>query len=152
MFDFTSPLKRKRVKAVLANRVNQRFMDEMYGGAGDRETDRSDFVRALMVIPGRRKNWKFEEAFVALSRDVSTTGLSLCHSEQMEEDSELLIEVPGADQCHFVRGTVQHCSALGRGYFQIGLKAEEIVPVSHKDSLILEERYSNLEEELGVDA
>lgn len=136
MFDFTSGSKRQRVQAVLTHRMNQQCLNEM--SANDRGPDRSAYVHALVVVPGRKRHWQFSEAFPVLSRDISPQGMALLHNELME--GEVLVEVPGEAGPSFVRCSVQHCSSLGLGYWQIGLKALEVVNIEAKERHVLEQR------------
>ena len=136
MFDFTSPGKRKRVQAVLTNRLNQKCLNEMQGN--ERGPDRSAYVHALIAVPGKKRKWRFEEAFPVLSRDLSTSGMAVLHNAMIE--GELLVEVPGDNTSHFVRCTVQHSNQLGFGYWHIGLKAEEIIEISNSQSKILQQQ------------
>lgn len=148
MFDFTSPLKRKRVQAVLTNRVNQKCLEEMHGA--DRGPDRTAYVNALVVIPGSKRKWQFEDAFPVLSRDISPAGMALLHNEPIE--GEVLVEVTGENTTNFVRCTVQHCNDLGYGYWQVGLKAEEIVGVNRDEHAHLQERMAAFATQLAPEA
>lgn len=147
MFKFTSR-NRRRLQAILTNRVNERCTQEMYGGSGERGPSRTPFVKALLVVPGTPKKWQFENTFVALSRDISATGLSLCHTERFE--GELLIEIPGENNSTFARMSVQHSTDLGHGYWQIGLKAEDLVELSHLDYAALTRRCAEIEEAVAA--
>ena len=141
MFDFTSPMKRKRVQAVLTKRVNQKCLEELSGG--NRGIDRTSYVNALIVIPGSKRAWRFEEAFPVLSRDLSSAGMAILHSSALE--GEVLVEVTGKDAFYsYVRCKVQHCNDLGYGYWQIGLKAEEIIGINRADHITLQERIAAL--------
>lgn len=130
MFDFASPGKRKRVQAVLTNRLNQKCLNELQGN--ERGPDRTAYVHALIAVPGKKRKWRFEDAFPVLSRDLSTSGMAVLHNAVIE--GELLVEMPGKNTSHFVRCTVQHCNQLGFGYWHIGLKAEEIIEIGLRQS------------------
>lgn len=142
MFEFASS-KRRRLQAILTSRVNDRCTKELYGGTGERGPTRTPFVKAVLVVPGKRKKWQFEDTFVALSRDISPTGMSLCHTEQLE--GEVLIEIPGDGESNFARMTVQHNTEIGHGFWQIGLEAQELVELTYRDHTQLNRRYGEIE-------
>lgn len=140
MFDFTSPIKRKRVQAVLTNRVNQKCMDELHGNG--RDVDRTPYVHALIAVPGTKRKWRYEEAFPVLGRDISPSGVAVLHSSEVA--GELLIEIPGQNISNFVRCVVQHANDLGFGYWHIGLSAKEIVELSREDYRALQKRLAEI--------
>lgn len=148
MFEFTQAQKRKRVQAVLTARMNQRCMDEMYGGAGGRGADRTPYSMALVVIPGSRKNWEYDDAFPALSRDISPNGLAILHTAPLE--GELLVEIPGDNSSNFVRCTVQNCRELGHGYWQTGLQGHEVVDIDYHYQRVLDERMADFAQRLAA--
>ena len=145
--EFTSS-KRRRLQALLTSRVNDRCTKELYGGTGERGPVRTPFVKALLVIPGERKAWQFDDAFVALSRDISPSGMSLCHSGQLAGD--LLVEIPSEGESSFARMTVQHNTDLGHGYWQIGLEAKELVELGYREHAELTSRYAQIEEAMAT--
>lgn len=147
MFGF-SLQKRRRVQAILTKRVNERCTQEMYGGSGERGPNRMPMAKAMVVVPSARKDWDFENAFIAISRDISSTGMSICHSRRLE--GEVLVEIPGENSSTFARMAVQHSTEIGHGYWQVGMKAEEVVELDHADYSRLQERYAKIQDTLAL--
>ncbi len=136
MFDFSHGKKLQKVQAVLTNRINQRCLSEVRGA--NRGPERSAYVHALVVIPGRRKHWEFENAFPALSRDISPHGLALLHNAPLE--GEFLVEIAAEQTANYVHCTVRHCSEIGYGYWQVGMQANEVIVLDPLDHRRLEKR------------
>lgn len=128
-WDFNAAKRRRNVKAVLTKRVNARVMEERLNADECRASGRVTYLRPLVVVPGDAKAWRFEDTFVALTHDLSSTGLSLCHTAPM--NGVYLIELHEDSQ--FFSATTRHCTALKFGYWLTGLEAEESVELDRSE-------------------
>lgn len=141
MFDFGEVANRRRVETILTGRMNDLCLEELRGQ--NRFKNRSSCINVVCIIPPGENGWDFDKASPAISRDLSQHGVSIVHNERLE--GEILLEVPKIQGSDFVRCAVKHCSELGRGYFQIGMSAQEVCDVEAIDRNRLERRLAEFE-------
>ena len=122
MFDlmFGNASKRKRVQAVLTNRMNRTCFEDLSGS--DRGPVRSPFCQVVFLISRRGRNWDFDNAAPVISRDISPEGLALIHTASITDDEVLVALADKDGSLNVVHCAVQHCSSLGYGFWQIVAK------------------------------
>jgi hypothetical protein len=86
----------------------------------DRKAQRSNFSEVVWLIPMEGKQASFSKAVPAVSKDLSIQGLAIIHTAPMSE-SPLVVGIPGEHGTSFFQCNVEHSSALGYGFYQIGL-------------------------------
>ena len=67
-----------------------------------------------------------------VSKDISTQGVSLVHTEAVES-RRVILGLEGQHGPSFIRATVEHSTPLGYGFYQIGLYPEEVLHVAPGD-------------------
>lgn len=134
------PGKRRKAQAVLANRINERAMQEL---TSDRAPERSPFCKTVYLIPPRGRSWDPANASIVVSRDIAPGGLSIVHTSDLN-DTEVLIGLPSENATRFLRCAVQHSTDIGHGYFQIGLMAEQVDDLDRHENEALEQRVAEL--------
>ena len=140
MFQFNQESKRQEVRRVLTSRVNQNCLSNL--DPRDRRFSRSAFSEVVWLIPIGRDGmpqWGF--AAPVVSKDISAHGLSLIHNEATVDD-QLVVGLQDATGPCFVLCTVEHCTSLGCGFYQIGLLPEQMVPISDADLKAVRDRLS----------
>jgi hypothetical protein len=127
MLSFSSQQKRQEVQRLFTSRINQSCLSNI--NPRDRAASRSAFCEVVWAIPcGRTGKPDFNSAFPVVSKDISAKGLALIHSEPITSDP-LLIGLQDQTGPCFVRCALEHCTALGYGFYQIGLHPDEVVSV-----------------------
>ncbi len=138
MFGFNWDSKRQEVRRVLTSRVNHNCLSNL--DPRDRRFSRSAFSEVVWLIPiGRdgQPQWGFASPVV--SKDISAQGLSLIHNEATVDD-QLIVGLQDPTGPCFVLCTVEHCTSLGCGFYQIGLVPEQMVPISDANLKTVRER------------
>lgn len=141
-WDFNAAKRRRNVKAMLTKRVNTRVMEERLNANECRESGRISYLDPLVLVPEEDAQWDFESAFVAITHDLSSTGLSLCHTAKME--GVYLVELRAEGGSHFFSATTRHCTSLGFGFWLIGLQAEESLELNRVENQQFVEAFERL--------
>ena len=138
MLDFEYFNRRKEVQTALTNRVNTVCMDGIRHA--DRKNQRSPFSEVVWLVPTElNKRGDYSKALPAVSKDISVGGLSLVHNRPLTSDHVIAI-LPGANGPTFLRCEVEHCTRLGYGFFQIGLRPERVLQAKHQEQIDWEKR------------
>lgn len=93
---------------------------------GPRIEGRLRLMVVAIVIPFVRKRPVMERMFVAVTKELSATGLSLVFDSPRALD-EVLLGFRWGPYTKFVRATTKHRSPLGAGFFQVGLKVLNLI-------------------------
>ncbi|MGQ0636374.1 MAG: hypothetical protein ACT4QC_17315 [Planctomycetaceae bacterium] len=128
MLDFLFQSKREEVRRLLSrqlNRVQKRQLE-----TGGRHEPRGAFCQSVWVAPftdGRAPD--FGAAYPAVSKDAGPEGLAVIVPLAHAPGETLLVGLETDDDEHltFLRCEVRHCTALGLGFYQVGLHAEQVV-------------------------
>jgi hypothetical protein len=144
MLSLFFPNKRTAVHRLLANRMNRAVFERL--PEKDRRNARSMFSEVVWLIPGaERGRPDFAAAIPAVGKDISPRGVALIHTAPVAGGS-VLLALQGLTGTHVLRCTCQHSTALGYGFYQIGLNAEEIVVPSNGDTEQLRRRIAQFAE------
>ena len=146
-FDFFN--QQAEVKRALSSRLNHTCMDGLR--YQDRKVERSHFSEVVWVVPLVGRKPDFSQSIPVVSKDLSLQGLSLIHSAPLIQ-SPLIIGVPGHCGPSFFECKVEHCSALGFGFFQVGLFPVKVVSVSLADVKAWEARKTEFEDKQPLPA
>ena len=129
--DFALIKRQQEVQTLLTSRINHFCASNI--NPRDRSRSRSAFFEVVWVIPPTRTGEPdFEAAFPVIGKDISARGLSLIHNAPLISDP-LVIGLQDQTGPCFVRCSVEHCSSLGYGFYQIGLNPDEVVSVEGKE-------------------
>lgn len=131
MFNFDFFKKRSEVSRAMTHRLNHACMEALR--YQDRKDDRAAYSQVIWIIPTNgKKRLDFAASVPAVSKDISKEGLSLIHTAAVEGES-LLVALPGENGHSFLQCKIEHCTALGYGFFQIGLHPENVANVKYDD-------------------
>ena len=124
MFDFATARKRNKAQRFLARIINNEcsLMDRMR--EGPRNEPRINLAIVVIVVPLKDGNLRIEDAFVTVTREVSTSGLCLVLQEKYEGD-ELIVGIQTDEETKFILTEVRHQEPLAAGLFQIGVVVAE---------------------------
>jgi hypothetical protein len=120
--------RREDVRKVLYGRINRSFGLQV--GKRDRQYTRSAFCEVVWLVPydDQARLAEFDRVIPVVSKDICQEGLSLIHNEPIEA-ARVLVGLQSQFEPAFVLCQVEHSTALGYGFHQIGLFPEEVVHV-----------------------
>lgn len=127
MFGFLFHRKRQEVRKALASRINHKCADQLRHAS--RATTRTPFCEVVWLIPDGDLEDGLAEMVPVVSKDMSTQGVALIHTEPVE-GRRVIIGLEGQHGPSFIRATVEHSTPLGYGFYQIGLYPDEVLHVS----------------------
>jgi hypothetical protein len=129
MFGFLLSKKQQEVRRMFRTRMNHNYFQQFR--FGQRVNPRSGFCEVVWVVPfrGLTRQPEASEAFPVVTKDYASEGLSILHTQPLE-DKQVLLALPGELGPEYVLCTREHTTALGYGFYQIGLHPDEIVKVS----------------------
>jgi hypothetical protein len=121
----------KRTKEIEVQRLltkilnaNCRALDALR--EGPRSENRADLTLVVIVIPRVGERPDVDQAFGTVTKEVSSTGMSLVLSQKLNVDQVFLgLEVER--EMKYVQAEVRHQSPLGAGLTQAGVRLTEIV-------------------------
>lgn len=141
MFGFLIHGKRHEVARILTSRLNHAVIEQHREGA--RTSARAALCEVVWLIPGaKHRSRDMDAAFPVVTRDISPRGLSLLHTAPVEQE-RIIVGLQDANGPKFVRCTLQHCTPLGFGFYQIGLYPEEVVALSRDEVRTLTEKMAS---------
>jgi hypothetical protein len=127
MLSFAFQKSRTQVRRLLQNRMNRNYFKQFR--YGQRTDPRSNFCEVVWIIPyGNSGKPEFDRVFPVVTKDSSSEGLSLIHTQPFSAD-KVLVGLPGVDDGGptFVRCVPSHSTSLGYGFWQVGLRPERVV-------------------------
>ena len=130
MFGFLTQKRRDDVQRFLNRRMNRSFLPQVSGSK--RRHSRGEFCEVAWILPYDDEAGcaVFDEACVAVTRDISPEGLSILQTSPLNE-VRAVIALEGDLEMHFILCRVMHSTTLGYGFFHIGLYPEEFLNVDH---------------------
>ena len=143
MFGFVLRKRQQDVKKLLQGRINRTVASQLDEKA--RRARRCAMCDVAWIIPfphGSQPD--FEAGFPAVTRDVSEEGLSFIHTEPIT-GQRLLIGLKNDVETFYIAGPVEHCTSLGYGFYQIGMKPFETIDVDPFEGQRLESRFAGRE-------
>jgi hypothetical protein len=120
VFVFNHSKKRKEAQRFLARIINNQcsLLDKMRDGP--RDEPRVNLALVLLVVPIRGRRLDTERAFAAVTREVSTSGLSLATHVSCDAD-EVVLGIRYDGETRFLRAQVRHEEPLAVGLYQVGV-------------------------------
>jgi hypothetical protein len=142
MFSFFSHKKVADVQRLLTSRINHSCLSNLDPKA--RNASRSSFCEVVwLVFVGENRQPDFTTGIPVVSKDICAQGLALIHTHPVE-DERVLVGLQSSTGPGFLNCSVEHCTSLGYGFYQVGLRPEEVTSVSSADLATLEERLEQL--------
>ena len=126
MFGFLLRKKRDDVQRLLARRMNRGHLRSVHQSRRSDSRGSANIVVWAVPIDERSGQPNLSRAFAAVTHDISSNGLSIIHTRPALEE-ELIVGWPEPNDVHFLRCATAHSEPLGCGFYQIGLRATEIV-------------------------
>ncbi len=138
MFGFLFHKKRGEVKRILHGRMNRAFVKQIDNKG--RETSRGAYCEVVWVLPydHRTKRADFDQVRPVVTKDISSSGMSLIHNEPLT-DEKVVVGLHCETDRKFLLCTLQHCTPLGYGFYMIGLCPDEVLSIELHDCEIMEQ-------------
>jgi hypothetical protein len=131
-FLFHKSNKREEVRRVLHGRVN-RAHAQAVSVASLRGATRGSFTEVVWVVPcDSPATANFSNVFPTVTKDLSTSGISILHTAPIAERC-LIIGLKDSQDRRFLACSRKHCTALGCGFYLIGMLADEVLTLRPGD-------------------
>jgi len=128
MFGFLFQRDRDKVRQVLSKHMNRDFVKKFQ--FGQRTDPRGAFCQPVWVVPVDDANEPgFDSAVAMITKDISPEGVSLISTEPFELP-KMLVGFGDSESMEFVQCTLEHCTPVGLGFYQIGLQPRYVANVS----------------------
>jgi hypothetical protein len=134
MYSFDKHKKEMDVQAVLRRAIDSSSPKLLASDSELRWDSRSNRTFPLVLAPwvGGRAN--ADGAITALSKNLSSQGLTILHAESIDGD-EIVVGLWLESQAYFLLGNVRHRTPLGGGYWQIGVELTRLLTPTEHESL-----------------
>ena len=96
--------------------------DQLEGPRLDR---RVNLTLAVAVVPLEGQHPRVDRAFTAVTKEFSTSGLSLVLDTPLGLD-EILVGFRWEGHLSYVRGKARHLNPIGGGFYQLGIQLTEM--------------------------
>jgi hypothetical protein len=123
---FFSRNKKQAVSNFVLKLINNNCPEIRQLQDGPRNDTRINMSLVVLVIPLEKKKVDVTKAFHAVTKDFSSTSLSVAIDSQRALD-EVIIAFRFEGEMYFARATAKHLSPLGGGFHQLGFQMEEMV-------------------------
>jgi hypothetical protein len=149
MFGFLFHRKREEVQRILHGRMNRTYLQTLDNK--DRHGSRGAFCEVVWVIPvdGDTQQPDYSRVQTLVTRDISANGLSLIHNRPIGA-RRIIVGLRDETYPRFIACNLEHCTALGYGFYLIGLRPEEVVVVTPDDVEAMDEILRQQAEELTL--
>lgn len=129
MFLFSNASQRAREREVhklLVALVNNHCEEVEQQADGPRLERRVRLTVPVRVVPFDVARPCFERTFSALTREFSSHGVTLVATDPLQHEP-VIVGLKWNEQMWFLKGAVKHQSAIGAGYWQLGVQLKEVV-------------------------
>lgn len=152
MLGFLFHKKRDEVKRILNGRMNRTFLQTL-NPEEVRGSRRGAFTEVVWVVPcNDTATADFASVFPAVTKDLSAQGICLLHYGPITEP-RVIIGLRDETDPRFLLCTRTHCTAIGSGFYQIGLHPDEVILIRNQAIDLMREtlaRYEAPAEELAA--
>ena len=121
--------KRKAVQSFLVKVVNNNCPGLAALIDGPRIESRVNLTVVVLVVPVENGKPVVERAFATVTREFSTTGLSLVLEHAVTLD-EAIVGFRWENEMRFIHATAKHLNPMGGGFHQLGLQMSAMVRAS----------------------
>jgi hypothetical protein len=101
---------------------------------GPRVDRRVNLVVAVLVVPVEGPQIQIDQAFTAVTKDFSNTGVSIV-LDRAEKIVHAIFGFQLEGQMTFLRAELKHLDPMGGGFYQLGFSLAEIVTTSEHPEL-----------------
>jgi hypothetical protein len=116
-----------RVQSFVLNLINNNCPELKAMMEGPRLDSRVNLVVVVMIIPIENKQLQIRQAFTAVTKEFSNTGVAVV-LDRPRKLSEAILGFRIEGDMVFMRAQAKHLSPMGGGFYQLGFKMVE--PVS----------------------
>lgn len=116
----------REVQSFLLKVVNNNCQELRALMDGPRAETRVPLVGVVLVVPLVNKQPAMGQAFTAMTKELSTTGMALVLAEPRGLD-EVIVGVRWEGEMTYLRAKTRHLNPLGGGFFQLGLQVTSLV-------------------------
>ncbi len=95
---------------------------------GPRLDRRVNLTVVVVIVPVEHGKPVVDEAFTAVTKEFSTSGLAIVLDKQIGLDEAIIGFRWEADMI-FIRGKAKHLNPIGGGFHQLGFQLTEIIPI-----------------------
>ena len=96
---------------------------------GPRRDKRVNLSLVVLIVPLEDGELQVDNAFYAVTRELSSNGVGIILSQQRALD-EVVLGFRLQGEMPFVCATAKHLNAMGNGFYHLGLEMTETVPIS----------------------
>jgi len=114
------------VQSFMLSLVNNNCPDLQFNPDESRVENRVRLSLVTLVVPVEAGQLRFEEQFRAVTREISTTGLSIILDVPRGLD-EMILAFRRQESMSYVRGRSKHLTPMGAGFFRLGIELAEMV-------------------------
>ncbi|MDZ7615627.1 MAG: hypothetical protein U1E05_01400 [Patescibacteria group bacterium] len=115
----------REVQSFLLKVVNNNCQELRALMDGPRAESRVPLVGVVLVVPIVKDELVLGQAFTAITKELSTEGMSLILSEPRGLD-EVIVGVRWEGDMTYLRAKAKHLNPIGGGFFQLGLHVTAI--------------------------
>lgn len=118
--------KEREVQGFLLRVANTNCPELKSRREGPRLERRVNLTLVVLVVPIEKGRAQVPKAFTAVTKEFSTSGVAVVLDGPRALD-ELILGFRAEGELVFIRGKVKHINPMGGGFFQMGVKLQEIV-------------------------
>ena len=118
--------KKRAIQSFILSVVNNDCPDLTHLVEGPRLDGRVNRVIVAMVIPIEKKKLRTDEAFRVVTKEFSTSGVSLVLDGPIGLD-EVVLGFRHEGQMSFIRAKAKHLNPMGGGFYQLGFELVEMM-------------------------
>jgi hypothetical protein len=120
--------KKQVVQGVLLKIVNNHCAELEALAEGPRGERRVRLTMVVLVIPMVDGHPMLQKTFAAVTKEFSTSGLSVVIREPRALD-EVILAFRWDSDMKFLKAKAAHLNPMGAGFYSLGLQATEVVPL-----------------------
>jgi hypothetical protein len=120
--------KRVRVQRVVLKLVNNHCPEMKASMEGPRLDNRVNLVVVVMVIPMEDDKLQLHQAFTALTKEFSNSGLAVV-LDRPQAFEQVVLGFQFEGEMTFVRSKARHLNPMGGGFYQLGFQLLEVLSV-----------------------
>jgi hypothetical protein len=120
--------KQKRVQRVVLKLLNNHCPEMKAVLEGPRADSRINLVVVVVVVPIEEGKLEIQEAFAALTKEFSNTGVAVVLDRPKAYD-QVVLGFKFEGEMIFFRSEARHLNPMGGGFFQLGFQMLEVLAV-----------------------
>jgi hypothetical protein len=123
---FTQNGKKRAIQGFVLKIVNNQCPELKALMEGPRADRRVNLTMVVLVIPVEQKKLRVGQAFAAVTKEFSATGLSIVLSEPKSLE-EVVLVFRWESESTYIKAHVKHLNPMGGGFYQLGVQMTEIL-------------------------